>query len=93
VLSAALRDNGRATIVGTQSFGKGTVNRLIQLDDCGEDQCGALYLSIGRWFTPSGGQIEGTGVTPDVTVELTNEQYEAEGDLQLFAAIDQLRGQ
>lgn len=92
VLAAALRDNGRAKIVGTRSFGKGTVNQLKELTECGDANCGALYLSIGRWLTPKGEQIEGVGVKPDVEMPMTSEEYIDQGDLQLFMAIDILRG-
>ena len=91
VLAAALRDNGRATIVGTRSFGKGTVNRLVPLTSCGTDNCGAGYISTGRWRTPNGELIEGLGIDPDTTIEMTAEQYVDSGDLQVFEAIDILR--
>ena len=86
VLACALRDNGRATLVGEQTFGKGSVNHLRELSDSG-----ALYVSIARWECPNGEQIEGVGVEPDVKVEFTNEDIEADRDVQLFAAIDYLR--
>jgi len=93
VLAAALRDNGRAQIVGTRSNGKGTVNTTKELTGCGDPAgCGALYLSIGRWYTPNNQQIEGLGVTPDIEVELTEDAYIEQGDVQVFAAIDLLRG-
>lgn len=93
VLAGALRDNGRAKIVGTRSFGKGTVNQLHDLTQCGDpNNCGALYLSVGRWYTPSGGQIEGTGLTPDFEVDMTSDDYINQGDIQVFKAIDVLRG-
>lgn len=92
VLAGALRDNGRATIVGTRSYGKGTVNRLIPLKNCGQANCGAVYLAVGRWLTPKGEQIEGLGIKPDVEVLMTSQQYIDEGDIQLFKAIDILRG-
>ena len=53
---------------------------------------GALYLAIGRWLTPSGQQIEGLGVTPDIELPMTADEYIAKGDIQLFRAIDVLRG-
>jgi carboxyl-terminal processing protease len=94
VLAAALRDNGRAKIIGTRSFGKGTVNQLIQLKDCGDPNgCGALYMSVGRWYTPKGDQIEGLGISPDVEVPMTQDDYIGQGDVQLFKAIEMLRGQ
>ena len=94
VLAAALRDNGRATIVGTRSFGKGTVNQLRPLENCGDPSgCGALYISVGRWLTPLGDRIEGLGVAPDVEVEMTGDDYIENGDIQMFRAIEILRGQ
>ncbi|MFN0095842.1 MAG: S41 family peptidase [Dehalococcoidia bacterium] len=94
VLAAALRDNGRATILGTTSFGKGTVNRLFPLKNCDDPKgnCGALYASIGRWLTPKGELIEGLGVKPDIELPMTSEQYVDQGDIQVFRAIDILRG-
>jgi C-terminal processing protease CtpA/Prc len=55
-----------------------------------EKDDGGVYLTIGRWYTPNGGLIEGEGVIPDVTVELP---FDAEVDLQLEAAIEQLNFQ
>ena len=93
VLSAALADNGRASIVGTRSFGKGTVNQLHPLRKCGAPEgCGALYVTVGRWLRPNGQVIEGLGIAPDYEVPLTGDDYIDFGDLQVFAAIDVLRG-
>ncbi len=92
VLAAALRDNDRATVIGTQSFGKGTVNQVRHLENCGDPEgCGALYLSVGRWLTPGGKQIEGTGVGPDIEVPMEEQDYLEQGDIQVFEAIDFLR--
>jgi len=49
-------------------------------------------MSIARWLTPKGEQIEGVGISPDVEVKMTAEQYIDQGDIQLFKAIDILRG-
>lgn len=93
VLAGALHDNGRAKIVGTRSFGKGTVNQLHVLTGCGDPNgCGDLYLAVGRWFTPDGTQIEGVGIKPDYEVDMTTADYEAKGDIQMFKAIDLLEG-
>jgi carboxyl-terminal processing protease len=93
VLAAALKDNGRAQIVGVRSFGKGTVNQLQPLRNCGDPNgCGALYLSVGRWLTPNGDQIEGLGVKPDIELPMTYDEYIDQGDLQMFKAIDMLHG-
>ncbi len=93
VLSAALVDNGRAVVVGVRSFGKGTVNQLHPLTQCGDPAgCGALYITIGRWLRPNGQVIEGLGIAPDYEIPLTGDDYIDYGDLQVFAAIDILRG-
>jgi len=86
VLAAALRDNGRASLIGTTTFGKGSVNHLRELSDGG-----ALYISIARWLTPNGEQIEAIGLEPDIEVVPTDEDIEANRDVQLFAAIDHMR--
>jgi carboxyl-terminal processing protease len=87
VLAAALHDNDRATIVGEKSFGKGTVNTSTDLDDGGQ-----LYVSIARWLTPDGTLIDGVGIRPDVPVTLSDEDIDLRRDVQLFKAIDILRG-
>jgi len=86
VLAAAVRDNGRAVLIGTTTFGKGSVNHLRELSDGG-----ALYITIARWLTPNGEQIEAIGLSPDIEVVLTEEDIELGRDVQLFAAIDYLR--
>ncbi len=63
VLTAALHDNGRAVVVGKKTFGKGTVNVSHPLKDGG-----ALYVTIRRWLTPKGAQIDEVGITPDIAV-------------------------
>ena len=93
VLAAALKDNGRAQIVGVRSFGKGTVNQLQPLKNCGDPAgCGALYLSVGRWLTPNGDQIEGLGVQPHIELPMTQDEYVDQGDIQMFKAIELLHG-
>jgi carboxyl-terminal processing protease len=87
VLAAALRDHGRATLIGEKTFGKGSVNHIRNLSNGG-----ALYVTIARWRTPNGELIEGVGLEPDVAVALTPEDVEAQRDTQLFAAIDFLQG-
>jgi carboxyl-terminal processing protease len=87
LLAAALQENnGRATIIGTSSFGKGTVNHVRELSNGG-----AVYVSIARWLTPDRNLIEGLGVTPDIVVEFTIEDIDAGRDVQAERAIDVLR--
>lgn len=83
ILSGALKDNHRATIVGEQSFGKGLVQEINKLpDDAG------MNITIQRYLTPSGRDIHKKGITPDVVVELTKENAEAKDDVQLKKAIE-----
>jgi len=89
VLSAALHDNGRATLIGEKTFGKGTVNRSEKLSD----DRGALFVTIARWLTPKRVGIDRVGITPDIQVSLTAADVDAHRDTQLLAAIDYLRGQ
>lgn len=86
VLAAALSENGRATIVGAHSFGKGTVNNLRELSTGG-----AVYVSVARWLTPERNQIEGNGILPDIPVEPTIEDIEAGRDVAVGRAIAVLR--
>ena len=89
VLAAALKDNGRAIIIGETSFGKGTVNRARQLDDGG-----ALFVTIRHWLTPKGVQIDQVGIRPDVEVTpgLFDPLYDPLADVQIFSALDHLLG-
>lgn len=66
VLAGALQDYGRATIAGTTTYGKGSVDQLFQLKDGS-----GIYLTIGRWLTPKGRMIEGHGIDPDPGAVLT----------------------
>jgi carboxyl-terminal processing protease len=64
IVAGALQDQKRATLVGTRSFGKGSVQTIIPLGDGN----GALRLTTARYFTPSGRSIQAKGIEPDVTV-------------------------
>ena len=83
ILSGALKDNHRATIVGEQSFGKGLVQEINRLPD----EAG-MNITIQRYLTPSGSDIHKKGITPDVVVELTKENVDAKEDVQLKKAIE-----
>ncbi len=63
IVAGALQDHARATVVGTQSFGKGSVQTIIPLG-----ANGALRLTTARYFTPSGKSIQAQGITPDIKV-------------------------
>jgi len=68
VLSGALQDYGRATIAGSRTFGKGSVNALRQLKDGS-----GLYITVARWLTPNGRLIEGQGLAPDYELDVSGE--------------------
>lgn len=85
ILSGALKDNHRATIVGEQSFGKGLVQEINRLPD----EAG-MNITIQRYLTPSGQDINKKGITPDVVVELTEEHVKNKNDVQLKKAIEVL---
>ncbi|HTQ14919.1 MAG TPA: S41 family peptidase [Rhizomicrobium sp.] len=65
IVAGALQDHKRATIIGTTSFGKGSVQTIIPLDNGDE---GALHMTTARYFTPSGRSIQATGIVPDIAV-------------------------
>ena len=85
ILSGALKDNHRATIVGEQSFGKGLVQEINRLPD----EAG-MNITIQRYLTPSGQDINKKGITPDVVIELKEEHVKAKDDVQLKKAIEVL---
>jgi carboxyl-terminal processing protease len=76
VLSGALQDYHRATIAGTLTFGKGSYDAFYNMSDGS-----AIYLTIGRWLTPGGREIEGKGITPDYVLTQT-------GDDEIQWAVD-----
>ncbi|MEO0490020.1 MAG: carboxyl-terminal processing protease CtpC, partial [Cyanobacteria bacterium J06659_2] len=71
ILSGALQDNSRALLVGTQTFGKGLVQSVRSLRDGS-----GLAVTVAKYLTPSGRDINKQGIAPDVEVELTEEQQE-----------------
>ena len=85
ILSGALKDNHRATIIGEQSFGKGLVQEINKLPD----EAG-MNITIQRYLTPSGQDINKKGITPDVVIELTEEHVKNKDDVQLKKAIEVL---
>lgn len=98
ILAAALKDNNRATLVGTRTYGKGTVQSVHELSNGS-----GLAVTISRYYPPSGISINMHGVNPDITVELSREQsvrlrsepglLATNADPQYFKAVNILRNQ
>ena len=78
IVAGALQDHQRAVIMGSQTFGKGSVQTVMEIDGCGAKPCG-LKLTVSRYFTPSGRSIQNQGITPDVFVD-ANAPREPDGD-------------
>jgi carboxyl-terminal processing protease len=72
IVAGALQDHKRATVIGTQTFGKGSVQTIIPLRLDGEGPA-AIKLTTARYFTPSGRSIQAKGIVPDLVVEDTPE--------------------
>lgn len=88
ILAGALKDHGVATIIGETTFGKGSVQELISLDDGS-----SLKVTIARWLTPDGLSISNAGLAPDINIELTPEDRANQADPQKDAAIRFLHGE
>ena len=87
IVAGAVQDSGRGQLVGTTSFGKGSVQNWIPL----ANEEGAVRVTIARWMTPDGRTIHEIGLEPDVVVELTEEDITAGRDPQLDKAIQLLK--
>ncbi|MBI5466648.1 MAG: S41 family peptidase [Candidatus Kerfeldbacteria bacterium] len=87
IVAGALQDHRRAKLVGVTTFGKGTVQEYETLADGS-----SLKLTVAKWFTPNGTSISEQGITPDIAVELTNDDISAGRDPQLQKAVDILLG-
>ena len=93
IFAGAIQDYKTGTIVGTTSFGKGIVQQVIPLTDGT-----AVKLTVSKYYTPKGRNIHGTGIVPDVEVELADELKQmvtipTEKDNQLQKAIEILKEQ
>lgn len=86
ITAGALHDNKAATLLGVKSFGKGSVQEPQTLKNGG-----LLKITIARWYTPNGKNIDKEGIQPDQKVERSEEDYKAGRDPQLDAAITKLR--
>ena len=88
VFSGAMKDYKAATLVGTKTFGKGIVQSIVPFGDGT-----AMKVTVSKYYTPNGVNIHGTGIEPDVVVELSkdatkNGKYDRKNDNQLDKALD-----
>src|SRR3990167_2778848 len=86
IVAGALKDHGRAKLVGKKTFGKGSVQDFQELSDGS-----TLKITVAKWLTPNGAAIDGEGIAPDVEVDLTKEDIDAEKDPQADKAVEILR--
>jgi carboxyl-terminal processing protease len=87
ITAGAIQDVGRGPLIGMTTYGKGSVQNWIPL----EDEAGGVRVTIARWLTPDGRQISEIGLTPEYVVEITEADYEAGRDPQLEKAIEVLK--
>lgn len=86
ILAGALQEHGIAKLVGQETFGKGSVQELV---DVTEDT--SLKITIARWLTPNGISLSNNGLSPDLEVELTHDDIENDKDPQFDAALQYLQ--
>ena len=86
ILAGAIKDHNKGTLIGTTTFGKGIVQKLISLSDGT-----AVKITVSKYYTPNGVNIHGTGIEPDIEVEFDADAYTENGtDNQMEAAIEYL---
>lgn len=85
IVAGAVQDHNRGTVIGESSFGKGTVQTVENLIGGS-----SLRVTIAKWFTPNDQNINESGITPDIIVERTSEDFESGEDPQLEKAIEYL---
>lgn len=89
IMTGAIKDYHKGTVVGTTTYGKGVVQKVVSLSDGS-----AIKLTISKYYTPSGVCIHGTGIEPDIPIELDVDAYVDDGfDNQLDAAIQEIHRQ
>ena len=82
IVAGALKDYNRATLIGENTFGKGSVQLIYELSDASR-----LHVTVAKWFTPNNNAIDGTGLQPDVEILFTEQDRTDGRDVQLERAI------
>jgi len=86
IVAGALKDHGAAKLFGVKTYGKGSVQELKKFAGGSE-----LKVTVARWYTPNGQNIDKTGISPDTEIKMTDEDYKAKRDPQKDAALQSLR--
>lgn len=86
ILAGALHDHGVATLIGEKTFGKGSVQELIDLPDGAQ-----LKITVAHWYTPNGVNVDKEGIKPDIEVGLSPEDFEQNRDPQKDRARQELQ--
>jgi carboxyl-terminal processing protease len=81
ITAGALHDNNVATLMGEKSYGKGSVQQILQLNGGG-----TLKVTVARWYTPNDKNIDKEGIKPDTEVKISDEDAKASRDPQMDAA-------
>ena len=85
IVAGAIKDNGRGLIIGEKTFGKGSVQQIEPLIGGA-----ALKVTIAKWLTPKGSEINQVGLSPDIPVQLTDQEKSSGKDPQLERAKSEL---
>jgi carboxyl-terminal processing protease len=86
ITAGAIQDYKRGVLIGEKTYGKGSVQQWSTL----ANEAGAIRVTIARWLTPNGRQINGVGLTPDIEIKLTEDDFKNKKDPQLDRAIEYL---
>jgi len=86
ILAGALQEHGIAKLVGTKTFGKGSVQEMVPVTENT-----SLKITIAKWLTPNGRSISDLGLEPDIKVEVTEKDVEGGKDTQMVKAIEMLK--
>lgn len=86
IIAGALRDNRKIKIIGTRSFGKGSIQEAVRLKDQS-----LLKITVAKWLTPKGISISEEGIAPDIEVKITEDDYQQDRDPQLDKAIEVIK--
>lgn len=87
IVAGAIQDLKRGIVIGEKSFGKGSVQEYEQFNDGS-----SLRITIAKWLTPKGANIDDVGIKPDIEVKMTDDDYKNNRDKQLDEAVKYLKG-